>query len=296
MINDIKDLEKACRETAEAGSEMLKAHVKTYTRKDGTVVKEHDDSRQKKDFNNIGVLHSEHDNKTDARAAVETLQRNTKKPVSYYERLDSSAKHGKKYSVVEHYNHDQSPRKNVTIAKEHDDSRHPQILGRVTNMSDKDAIEATSFDHNGNHYYQTGKKGKSMHDDRPVREFEADNGHRVWLDHHGNVHADSKEEADRHHKRGIYAAHDHPSTGKKPAKEKESPKEKESRSNLKNHPMWSESDHAYFKGKGYTDNEIKAIWDRDHAAGHDPVVHKKAPDVVGVVADPDHYKKNGRKQ
>lgn len=50
MTNEIKDLEKACRETAEAGSEMLKAHVKAYTRitssGERVQVKEHDDSRR----------------------------------------------------------------------------------------------------------------------------------------------------------------------------------------------------------------------------------------------------------
>ena len=63
---------------------------------------------------------------------------------------------------------------------------------------------------------------------------------------------------------------------------------------LKSHPMHSESDLAYFKGKGYSAKEIKEIWDRDHAAGHKPVVHKKAPDSVGLAADPDHFKKKGQ--
>ena len=50
---------------------------------------------------------------------------------------------------------------------------------------------------------------------------------------------------------------------------------------LKNHPMWSQSDHDYFKGKGYEPNEIKDIWGRDHKAGKGPVTHDKPPDVVG---------------
>lgn len=59
---------------------------------------------------------------------------------------------------------------------------------------------------------------------------------------------------------------------------------------LKKHPMWSESDFQYFKGKGYSHDEIKDIWDRDHKMGKEPLVHKKAPDVVGVIADPNHNK------
>lgn len=49
MTKEIQEMEKAAREAAEAGSEMLKkSHVRSYTRKDGTVVKEHEDSRQAK--------------------------------------------------------------------------------------------------------------------------------------------------------------------------------------------------------------------------------------------------------
>jgi hypothetical protein len=97
----------------------------------------------------------------------------------------------------------------VTV-KEHDDSRqkHPNIIGTATKMDHKDASKANTFTHAGKLYSSTGKEGRSMHDDRPVREFEEVRegaGHRTWLDHSGNVHADSKEEADRHHKRGMYA-------------------------------------------------------------------------------------------
>ena len=49
------------------------------------------------------------------------------------------------------------------------------------------------------------------------------------------------------------------------------------------HPMYTESDYAYFSCKGYTDAEIVAFWDRDMARGCEPLVHKKAPDVVGYL-------------
>lgn len=50
---------------------------------------------------------------------------------------------------------------------------------------------------------------------------------------------------------------------------------------LKKHPMWSDADHKYLKDKGYTHKEIKAIWDRDHAAGKGPVSHDfEVPDTV----------------
>ena len=45
---------------------------------------------------------------------------------------------------------------------------------------------------------------------------------------------------------------------------------------IANHPMFSPSDLAYFRRKGYSDDEILAFWDRDHAAGQKPVRHDKA--------------------
>lgn len=60
---------------------------------------------------------------------------------------------------------------------------------------------------------------------------------------------------------------------------------------IKKHPMYTNSDYQHLSGKGYSDDEIKKLWDRDHKAGNEPLVHKKAPDVVGVVANKDFYKK-----
>ena len=72
---------------------------------------------------------------------------------------------------------------------------HPAIIGKATHLDDK-AIDADTFRHNGKKYISTGKNGKSNHDGRPVREFcSQDRNHYTWLDHQGNVHADSKEEA-----------------------------------------------------------------------------------------------------
>jgi len=45
---------------------------------------------------------------------------------------------------------------------------------------------------------------------------------------------------------------------------------------IANHPMFSPSDLAYFRRKGYGDEDVLAFWDRDHAAGHKPVRHDKA--------------------
>ena len=40
---------------------------------------------------------------------------------------------------------------------------------------------------------------------------------------------------------------------------------------LKSHPMFSETDYDYFRGKGYNDSEIKKFWDRDSKNGNSPV-------------------------
>jgi len=52
---------------------------------------------------------------------------------------------------------------------------------------------------------------------------------------------------------------------------------------IKSHPMYSESDYAYLTEKGYNENEIMTIWDRDHASGCDPVHHQPAFDLVGYL-------------
>ena len=67
-------------------------------------------------------------------------------------------------------------------------------------------------------------------------------------------------------------------------------------STLKKHPMWSQSDYDYFKGKGYDHSEIKAFWDRDHGSGKSPVTHEKAPDVVGLLGGKKPTGNDGKKK
>ncbi len=45
------------------------------------------------------------------------------------------------------------------------------------------------------------------------------------------------------------------------------------------HPMNTPSDLAYLRGKGYSDEEILAFWDRDHATGKPPVQHRPIPRI-----------------
>lgn len=345
-------------------------------------------------------------------------------------------------------------KKDGTFVQEHDDKRqkkadaysHPHVVGKATHEGE--AHDAPFMSFAGTQYASTGKSGKSFHDETPVREFEAEDGHRVWMDHHSRVHADSKDEVP--HLRKKFEAHqsqqaevdagrdpasqgeaaakdeggepkvskadvinatlgqhnglgyvsvppgkgqhkveefvdkieslgfgldegttydvngdsvqldkneqgkavltnpagqkviilaqdggdkvkisvtlmdgektpdkaaggvsggsaapkadkpaggaDKPSGGEKKPKAKAKPA-KVTPAALKKHPMWSQSDFDYFKGKGYTPEQIKEIWDRDHAAGNKPVEHKDIPDVFGahkkVLEDMD--KKSGGK-
>lgn len=66
---------------------------------------------------------------------------------------------------------------------------HPNVIGKASNEKEH------SFDFGGKSYKATGKEGHSFHDSTPVAEHESDDGHRVWKDGQGRVHADSAEEA-----------------------------------------------------------------------------------------------------
>ena len=51
--------------------------------------------------------------------------------------------------------------------------------------------------------------------------------------------------------------------------------------NITDHSMYTLTDEAYFREKGYSDEDILAVWDRDLAAGHEPCHHGDIPDVIG---------------
>lgn len=59
----------------------------------------------------------------------------------------------------------------------------------------------TSMKFAGRTYRPSGKTGKSLHDGTPVAHFESDDGHVVWGDAKGRVHADSTSEVEHLRKR-----------------------------------------------------------------------------------------------
>ncbi len=49
---------------------------------------------------------------------------------------------------------------------------------------------------------------------------------------------------------------------------------------LESHPMYAKEDFDYLTGKGYSPEEIKEIWDRDHKAGKEPTrTNKNSPEM-----------------
>jgi len=110
----------------------------------------------------------------------------------------------------------QYTRQDGTMVKEHDDSRHPAIMGK----GKVDAYRSKVI-WDGKKYHSGTKSGNSLHDGRHLDNFvHHESGHEIWVDMKNNVHADSREEADKYHKRGMYAEH----KDGKPGKAKPKPK------------------------------------------------------------------------
>jgi hypothetical protein len=70
--------------------------------------------------------------------------------------------------------------------------------------------------------------------------------------------------------------------GSPPSKENVEKFAPQAPASLKSHKMWNKNDYAYFRGKGYSDSEIKKLWDRDSKTGTNPVtwnMDKKSKDT-----------------
>lgn len=70
---------------------------------------------------------------------------------------------------------------------------HPSVVGKG-DFGGQHPGKADKMKFGGRQYSATGKSGNSLHDKTPVREFQADDGHKVWGDEAGRVHAHSKSE------------------------------------------------------------------------------------------------------
>lgn len=71
---------------------------------------------------------------------------------------------------------------------------HPFVAGKAECKGSPEKSSSLKFA--GREYHASGKSGKSIHDDTPVREFEHESGHKVWMDDAARVHANNEDEVD----------------------------------------------------------------------------------------------------
>jgi len=64
-------------------------------------------------------------------------------------------------------------------------------------------------------------------------------------------------------------------------------------SRVKQHRNFNQDDYNYLRNKGWDDAKILQRWDEEAGQGKGPTTWKKAPNVTGVVGNPNFYK-NGR--
>jgi len=76
-----------------------------------------------------------------------------------------------------------------------------------------------------------------------------------------------------------FAKGDSVKDGKRPPDEAIKKYAPQAPSYLRNHPMWSPVDYAYFRYKGIPDEQIKAYWDRDHRLGNKPATWGDSKDA-----------------
>lgn len=187
---------------------LQKAHVSSYTRKDGTFVKEHDTSvTAKPKVEGFGrgdkvKVHKPGQISHGVEGTVIGSSKVKKDHVSI-KTLDGK--------TVSHHKDDLVPAVARPEKSAGDQYGHPNVVGHAENLKGGDASKAHGMHFAGKEYIASGKEGKSMHDDTPVRHFTEltgtgdDDGEHVWMDHSGRVHADDTSSVKR--LRGEYEAH-----------------------------------------------------------------------------------------
>lgn len=156
---------------------LAKAHVSSYTRSDGTFVKEHDNGRQaaapKKAAYGAGY---------DGPAKGEE---NGPSPAA-------KARFDKKAGKAPAFDHPNVVAHNARMTSSHYEPGKGSKEVEAEHVADADTVHFA-----GKRYSWTSKTGKSNHDGTPVRAFEhEESGHRVWVDDKRRVHADSTDEVE----------------------------------------------------------------------------------------------------
>lgn len=187
---------------------LQKAHVKGYTRKDGTFVKEHDTSvtaKPKAEGFGRGDKVKVHKPGQISHGVEGTVIGSSKVKQDH---VSIKTLDGK---TVSHHKDDLVPAVARPEKSAGDQYGHPNVVGHAENLKGGDASKAHGMHFAGKEYIASGKEGKSFHDDTPVRHFTEltgtgdDDGEHVWMDHSGRVHADDTSSVKR--LRGEYEAH-----------------------------------------------------------------------------------------
>lgn len=252
-----------------AASEILaKAHVASYTRKDGTFVAEHDDKRMAAAKSPV---HSD-DAFDRIHAAGGQNVKTTSSGISYYHGGELKHLPHKEDARGDRYVNGEDLHSHLSAMKGPESSPapkpaakpraakkpaapkfdHPHVVGRAdktyqfqyddkTRKSTEKQVPPSEAHHIhflGAEYGKKFVQGQSVHDDKPVQLFEhEESGHRVWLDDDGNVHADGSTEVKK--LREAYAAH--------VAKQKPQPKPKAKPQPKGGDDERVHSDHAFDK-------------------------------------------------
>jgi len=100
--------------------------------------------------------------------------------------------HGNK--VMDHLAREEEVRDRAVARDRKGTEEHPLVVGKAEGETHGKGRDALSMKFGGQTYFSSSQTGTSNHDGTPVRAFETEKGHRVWVDDKSRVHADSKDE------------------------------------------------------------------------------------------------------
>lgn len=187
----------------------LKAHVETFTRKDGVVVQAHETKVQKKGDGDLGAgcWRKGHQVKIHAPGhelhgtSGEVTGRGHEHGFVNVKCSDGQSRscsgHDLRPADTHHWPEEDGSQAKKAPPKPapKDLDSHPSVIGKAEKKSEN----GHSFEFDGREYHKTGKSGTSLHDETPVDEYEhPESGHRVWKDAKDRVHADDHEDARRY--------------------------------------------------------------------------------------------------
>lgn len=326
--DDLVEAGRQAEELDEYRGRMSKAHVSAYTRKDGTYVKEHDDKRQaaKLTSQKVNAITSKHPliSKDDSwrhdgsdkhvpASALGGVPEFTHSEV--YGRDGHTTPVGSDFSpdfkekghqgfVIKHKNGKRSfvDTQGYGYARYHAPVKedapaagggadHPFVVGKADIGADSPS-DATSITFAGVEYNATGKSGNSMHDNTPVREFEADDGHRVWMDDNARVHADSKDEVEALKKKASGVSDMKEAAPSKPVHADSDSAQKKRPVKVKSqNEDWGYHGEAYSQYIGERGSDPISVTERQHNAA---MKHagEKFSDAANYLVDAGHFDKH----